>query len=214
MGTQPTIRAVVAGLLALGLAVPTTAVAQEAEPDVVGSSCREFVAWPEVSQTEAEKLVADDEFEARPDEFGSLEDPTDPDTKKLFITARRCKALTLFGQTEQDVIEAYIAVPVTPSYGDEFERPRDSGFGPLDANTAAGHAVPLESYLVQWITTSRRRAHWLRQHADLREGQVLVVDDLVFDYDPVPARVPGAVDDRFTVIVPHQHRHRSESTRG
>lgn len=190
------ITAVACGL-ALGVAGSTTAYADHTGAMVVGSGCYEFMAYPEVPYDKAQALIPDPAFEVRSTPFTESGPPPPSDTAKLWINVRRCESLDVNGHTEADVIESYLAVPVRrPEL-----TPRESGTGLLDAETLRfPKDSRLDNYLVQWATTSKVRAQWLRQHADLAEDQVLVIDDLVFDY--VPAAVPGAVDETFTARVP------------
>ncbi len=185
--------------LALGVAASTTAFAHHTGDTVVGHGCYEFMAYPEVAYDKAQALVSDPAFEVRSTPFTQSDSPPPSETAKLWITVRRCERLDIDGHVEENVIESYLAVPVRRP---EFT-PRESGTGLLDADTLRfPEDGRLDNYLVQWITTSKRRAQWLRQHADLAEDQVLVIDDLVFDYHPVPAAASGGVDENFTASVP------------
>lgn len=185
--------------LALGVAPSTTAFAHHTGDTVVGHRCYEFMAYPEVAYDKAQALVSDPAFEVRSTPFTQSDSPPPSETAKLWINVRHCDSLNIDGHTEATVIESYLAVPVRRP---EFT-PRESGTGLLDADTLRfPENSRLDNYLVQWVTTSKRRAQWLRQHTDLDEDQVLVIDDLVFDYHPVPDAVPGAVDESFTARVP------------
>lgn len=199
MHTKLTITAV-AGILALGLTGPTAASAQDPTYDtVIGHGCHEFMAYPTVPYEAAQALVSNDDFTVRSTPFAE-DDPENRSTAKLWINVRHCESLEIFGQAVDDVIESYIAVPVRRP---EFTpRDRESGAGVLDADAARVPNIRLENFLVQWVTTSKLRARWLRQHADLGEDQVLVIDGLVFDYKPVPEGMPGAVDESFMARVP------------
>jgi hypothetical protein len=210
---------VAAGLLA------TFAAPAPAEVDsgtAIGSNCLEFVAQPDVPYEEARQLIPEkyrDNYVVRPDElstggFGTLSDPS-AKTAKLFVTGRRCDTLKVGDKTAQNVIDAYIAVPILePGVGQVCDDPLDdqscttapgepapneSGVTPLDPNASPiDEFLPLENYLVQWVTNSQLRANWLKQGAGLDAGVTVIEDpDLVFSYKPLA----GTVEPNFTVKV-------------
>lgn len=186
------VAAVTTALFAVTVVGQPTAHAEDTgQPDVVGYNCHEFIAFPGVPHEAAAKLVPEDSG------FTVARAPERPNTVTLFITSRRCERLYLLGKTAFDVIESYIAVPVQPP---SFA-PRESSFGPSAGDNSV-ELIGLENYLVQWVTNSQLRATWLRQGTGLGDDRVQVIEDLVFDYDPMPGFVPGAVDGAFRVEVP------------
>jgi hypothetical protein len=200
-------------LAAIGL-LGTLAAPAAAEVDsgtALGNNCYEFVAFPEVPYQRADDLVPDN-YSVIADDKGT-EDESD-DTASLFITARRCDSLRVGDRTVSNLIDSYIAVPIRgPGSCDRLDpqdcapgdpAPNESGFTPLDPHLSPiDELLPLETYLVQWVTNSHLRATWLKQGVGLDAGVTVIEgQNLAFNYDPVPGFVAGAVDPDFSARVP------------
>jgi hypothetical protein len=166
----------------------------EEQPQVIGHNCNEFVAFPDVALEAAQRLLPDG-YQARRDDFGTLEDPA-ADTANLLVVARRCERLEMLGRSDDNLIESYIAVVIEPP----ADAPRQSGFGPGNRD-ASVPLVPLETYLVQWVTNSSLRAAWLTQGTGLAADDVIVSEDLELEYN-ASVNVPGTGDPNFVMNVP------------
>lgn len=207
--------AVATGLLALALLSEPAAAHADATP-AVGHDCHEFAGMPDVPYAAAEELVPDAYTVRRDDAFGDLDDPL-ADTVKLLVTARRCQSLTVGDEGVDDVIDTYIAVPIYTPGVETFcaERldpnscrtvpgepaPNKGGVTPLDPTVSPiDEALPLETYVVQWVTNKQLRATWLRRGIGLGDDVTLAREGLTFDYDPAPCcLIPDAVNFRVTV---------------
>lgn len=170
---------------------PPTALAHD--PDVrvqpgalVQQNCSEVFAFPEVPVHRiTDSGLVPEGYPVRADSDGDA---------ALLVTTHRCEYVTVDGRTVLDAIDSYVAVPIDPPN----PAPHGSFLVPGEHIDAEGSLlIPLEYYLVQWVTTSPGQAAWLREKSGVG-SRVNVVGDIAYGssgvFVPAPAPSPFRID--------------------
>ncbi len=189
-------------IAAIGLATLATIVSPAAahipdsqvQPDaVIQGECYEVFPVVDVPAEATRKLVPE-RFEVDGDKDGRAQ---------LLIAIRKCDSLSVGNVTVEDAIDSYISIRIDSLDSKEEDAPPHTSFVQpvVEGDVGEVPALPQEVYIIQWITNKKVHAAWLKDYTGLG-NKVRVVSDLVFNYNPEPDFVAGAIDPVFEFDAP------------
>lgn len=152
---------------------------------LVQQNCSEVFAYPEVPANRiVDSGLVPAEYPIRADSEGDA---------TLLVGTHRCEYVSVDGRTAFDATDSYISVPIIPPE----PAPHPSFLVPGEHADAEGSLlIPLEYYIVQWVTTSPAQAAWLTRETGLG-AKVNVVGDIA--YGPSGVVVPSPAPSPFRI---------------